>query len=156
MKAAVLGAEKLKQYLAEREGKTRVTLTQTIGRLTLKLLRRVKADKLTGQVLNVRSGRLRRSINQRIEGANSAQVAGLVGTNVSYGRTHELGYQGDVREHLRLVKKAWGKELSTPVWARVPKHTVNYPQRSFLRSAITEMEPEILADVRNATTELIK
>ena len=39
---------------------------QSIVRSTLKLLVKVKREKLSGQVLNVRTGRLRRSITQKV------------------------------------------------------------------------------------------
>jgi hypothetical protein len=40
----------------------------------------------------------------------------VVGTNVEYARPHEYGFNGTVtvKEHLRLVKKAFGKSLKTP------------------------------------------
>lgn len=126
---------------------------QSIVRLTLELLAKVKRDKLTGQVLNVRTGRLRRSINQRVV-SESNSVHGYVGTNVEYARRHELGFTGpeQVKDHLRLARKAFGKDLKFPVWQTVKSHTrnVNYPPRSFLRSALSDMEPRIRADIEAA------
>ncbi len=56
---------------------------QSIAKSTLKLLIKVKREKLNGQVLNKRTGRLGRSITQKlIELSNG--VAGIVGTNVEY------------------------------------------------------------------------
>lgn len=114
-----------------------------IGRITLKLLTRVKAQKLSGQALNVRTGRLRRSITQRIE-ASANEISGIVGTNVDYAAAHEYGFKGavSVKQHLRLVKQAFGRSLKSPVWSTVGAHTknVSLPERSFLRSALADMK----------------
>lgn len=130
-----------------------------IGRITLKLLTRVKAQKLSGQALNVRTGRLRRSITQRIE-SGADEISGIVGTNVDYAAAHEYGFKGavTVKQHLRLVKQAFGRPLKSPVWATVGAHTknANIPERSFLRSALADMknagviEAEIDASIAHA------
>lgn len=137
----------------------RSRVTDSIGRLILRLQRKVMQDKLTGQVLKVRTGTLRRSIDQRLV-TDSDSVSGIVSTNVKYGKAHEYGSNKTVTvlEHLRLVKKAWGKELKHPVWATVKAHSMkqNLPERSFLRSALADMKPEIIADLNKAAAEGIK
>lgn len=114
-----------------------------IGRIALKLLVRVKAQKLSGQALNVRTGRLRRSITQRIE-ASADEISGIVGTNVDYAAVHEYGFKGavSVKQHLRLVKEAFGRPLKSPVWSTVSAHSknVSLPERSFLRSALADLK----------------
>lgn len=131
----------------------------SIGRLVLRLQRKVMQDKLTGQVLKVRTGTLRRSIDQVVV-AEPGAVTGIVSTNVKYGKAHEYGFKGpaNVKEHLRLVKQAWGKPLKFPVFATVKAHTVNMslPERSFLRSALREMEPDIRGDLRKSVSEATK
>ncbi len=125
---------------------------KSIGRLTLKLLTKVKVDKLSGQVLNVRTGRLRRSITHRVT-AEQELVTGIVGTNVEYARAHELGFNGDVsvKVHLRQIKKAWGRDI-TPKTVEIRSHSrhVNLPAKSFLGSALADMAPEILATLRES------
>lgn len=137
----------------------RSSITDSIGRLVLRLQRKVMQDKLSGQALKVRTGTLRRSIDQRLV-TDSDSVSGIVSTNVKYGKAHEYGSNKTVtvREHLRLVKKAWGKELKHPVWATVKAHSMkqNLPERSFLRSALADMKPEIIADLNKAAAEGIK
>jgi phage gpG-like protein len=97
------------------------------------MVARVKGDKLSGQVLNVRTGRLRRSINARITESTTG-IEAKVGTNVEYARAHEFGFKGTVtvKEHMRRGKRV-----------RAHARNVNIPQRSFLRSTATEMRPEI-------------
>lgn len=107
-----------------------------VTRATFDLVRVVKADKLTGQVLQVRTGRLRRSITGRVEEENGSPV-GLVGTNVSYGRVHELGFKGSVKvkAHSRTIK---GKAI--PVRAHSRK--LDIPARPFLVPALNENLPK--------------
>lgn len=128
---------------------------RAITALTIELLRKVKADKLSGQVLNVKTGRLRRSITQRITGGGTSKVEGVVGTIVKYGATHEFGGPVTVKQHLRMQKLAWGKPMNPPREVTVRAHTVNLPERSFLRSALADMQPRIRerlqAEIEKAT-----
>lgn len=134
----------------------RSRVTDTIGRIILRLQRKVMKDKLSGQVLRVRTGTLRRSIDQRMV-TDGASVAGVVSTNVKYAKGHEYGAHGTVtvKEHLRLVKQAFGKPLKSPVWATVRAHSAkqNLPARSFMRSALAEMRTEIIAELEKAAVE---
>lgn len=134
------------------------SLLEVVTRMTIELQRYVKDKKLNrsgggrggvseaGQQLAVRTGRLRRSITQRVTDGGQT-ITGIVGTNVEYARAHEFGFQGavTVKEHLRRVTQAWGRPLKTPVMATVREHTMqmNLPARSFLRSSLREMTPEI-------------
>lgn len=148
----------------------RSNVTDSIGRLTLRLRKKIVVEKLSGrelvngragaknkslQVLNVRTGTLRRSVHDRLLTDNQA-IAGVVSTNVKYGKAHEYGgvQTETVREHLRLVKEAFGKTLRSPVFATVKAHsrTVDLPERSFLRSSLAEMKDEIVSDVEKAVT----
>lgn len=64
-----------------------------VQRSTIEVQRHVKRDKLSGAppgLLNVRTGTLRRSVNQRVEETTEG-FKGSVGTNVHYGAYHELG-----------------------------------------------------------------
>lgn len=141
----VLGAERVAARLSNAGPRVRERVRTEVQRLGLELLRKVKAEKLTGQVLNVRTGRLRRSINQRIMDAGG-EITTSVGTNVSYGRFWELGFQGaqQVRQHLRTVTQAFGRPIS-PVEASVGAHTrnVNQAPRPFLQSSLDEMRAEV-------------
>lgn len=148
IKGWILGGDKLVHQLTESPHYIQDALYKTVDRLALKLLRKVKRDKLSGQVLRVgkRGGRLRRDINYRVERSGKA-VYGTVGTNVNYGRVHEYGFKGtvSVRAHLREVKQAFGKPLqeAKQVFVRAHSRQMNLPERSFLRSALREMQPEI-------------
>jgi len=124
-----------------------------ITRLTFKLLRFVKERKLSGDPLHNRTGTLRRKINSRVEAGGSA-VTGTVGVKLSYAPAHEFGVdkQVQVKEHLRTIKQAFGKPLAAPVTFIMPAHSrhMRLPERSFLRSALREMGPEISKALKEA------
>ncbi|WP_063777015.1 MULTISPECIES: hypothetical protein [Burkholderia cepacia complex] len=134
----------------------RNALVQRVQRLVIALQVHVIADKLSGQVLNVRSGRLRRSVNQGVTSTDTT-ITGVVSTPVEYAPPNEYGFQGvvTVKEHLRQVTTAWGKPLATPVTATVREHTMamNLPERSFLRSALADQREEILRGIREGAAE---
>ena len=130
-------------------------LRQTVQILTIKLQRKVVAEKLSGQVLQVRTGTLRRSINQALIDESDG-VFGVVSTNLSYARRHEYGYAGaeQVKAHLRTIKQAWGKPLREPVIANVGAHTrtVNYKAHPYLRPSLEEMRAQIKSEIERTVT----
>lgn len=152
----VVGGTELVQRIGAFGPKIQGGLEKAIRRLTIELLAQVKAQKLSGQVLNVKTGRLRRSITQRIDGAGSASVTGTVGTNVAYGKVHEFGGPQTIRAHQRMMTKAWGKPVKEPRLISVRAHIAKYPERSFLRSALADLEPKIKATLQGAVTEAVK
>jgi hypothetical protein len=128
IKGELVGGEALVMRFKALDPKLRTALTKAVTRLTMQLLRDVKENKLTGQALNTRSGRLRRSINAVVEG------------------------QGTL---LRTVKQVFGKPIG-PIQVTVKSHAMrmNLPQRSFLRSALKELEPTIMKELTAAVSEV--
>ena len=146
----VLGDDKAVSVLLNLPRNAAVEMRATVGRNALRLRRLVMDGKLSGQVLKVRTGNLRRSIDSALF-EQAGAVVGKVSTNVKYGRAHEYGFSGtvSVRGHLRQVKQAWGRTLTTPTVAHVRAHArnVRLPERSFLRSALADLRPSFVADV---------
>ncbi len=143
------------ELVAKMEGKAdamQAGLEKSVQRLTLQLLTTVK-EKLSDDVLHVRTGRLRRSINRRVD-VDQTSVTGIVGTNVEYAKKLEYGFKGteSVRESLRKITQAFGKQLKEPKTIKVRAHTrkVDLPAHSFLRSSLTEMRPKIETDMKAA------
>jgi len=111
----------------------------------------VKRNKLSDQVLHVRTGRLRRSITYRLTKEGDV-VTAYVGTNVKYARAHEYGFQGEVsvpahtvKAHQRHMSVAFGKLMKNPRMVDVREYVMrahsmkmNLPERSFLRSSVEE------------------
>ena len=102
--ARIAGAETVLSQLTSITPQVKGRVKNCVQRLTLQLLRKVKEDKLSGQVLKNQTGTLRRSINQKVEDLGSA-IVGSVGTNLVYARVHEFGFDGqvNVKEHLRTI-----------------------------------------------------
>lgn len=159
IKGELLGSEELKLRASRWAPSLRGNVGQAIGRLVLTLMRNVKADKLSGQVLNVKTGRLRRSINAKTTDLAGDHPSGSVGTNVVYARPHEYGFDGtvNVKSHVRNIKQAFGRSI-TPVAVTVNGYArkVHIPEHSFLRSALAELEPTIQSEINSAVKEAIK
>lgn len=150
IKAKLIGGDKLIRRVELMPQRLHDELLQFMKTFTFKLMAKVKAEKLSGQVLNVRTGRLRRSIHSEIN-ESPGRISGIVGTNVVYARAHEYGGAVQVKEHLRQIKQAWGRPLKEPKTITVRSHTVNYKERSFLRSSLKEMEEQFYQGVDRAT-----
>lgn len=155
----IIGDSEVVRHLKSIPANVRSEVRDTIGRIVLRLQRKTKQEKLTGQVLKVRTGTLRRSIDQVVV-ADGQAIVGIVSTNVKYGRVHEYGFKGQVsvKQHLREIKQVFGKTLKSPRQVSVSPHTrhVYIPERSFLRSALREMQPQILAEIDAAVAKGIK
>lgn len=187
----VLGAAEV-QAKFERAGMTaHNAVRNAVERLGMDLLAKVKDSKLSGQVLNVKTGRLRRSINARIDD-QPGSVYSYVGTNVVYARIHELG--GDIHrvakpgvvrlrldavgnlmhqknnERLAVFAKASHKrvrEVQTAPGGYVTDdygnriavgkaYTIHMPERSFLRSSLADIKPEVADRIRAALLKALK
>lgn len=153
IRAELIGKEHLVPFIHSILPRVQKQLEESITRLCIQLSRSVKENKLSGAVLRNRTGRLRRSINYRLE-TTPTSVYGIVGTNVEYARAHEYGVDKNVtvREHMRQIKKAWGKDLKAPKAVMVRSHSrhMRLPERSFLRSALREMDAEIKTQIAAA------
>lgn len=121
----------------------------------------VKAGKLSGQALHVRTGNLRRSISFTVQETGDdivGQVGIFGGPTLPYGRAHEFGFEGtvSVKEHLRTITQAWGRPIE-PVRATVREHTMrmHLPERSFLRSSLAEFRAAILEVLAQAVAEAV-
>jgi len=138
----------LPQDLASRLATVVATLAQT-------LYDRVE-ENLSGAVLQRRSGRLASSIVQEIDGLTAS--VGFDPAAVPYGAAQEFG--ADIRAHLIAAKNA--RALSFVVAGkrvfarRVMFPGAHLPERSFLRSALTDLAPEIGAEIAAAVAEAVQ
>ncbi len=131
----IIGAERVIARFQGAPARLRTAMVAATLRLAIAAQRSVMETKLSGQVLHVRTGRLRRSINvaQMDEGS---RVGASTGTNVDYGRIWEL--EG-IRAHsiVPIEKRAL-------FWkgARHPVRRVEIPAqapRPFLSPVLEEM-----------------
>lgn len=145
MQGQVVGAENVVLNLRKASDAMRARIGQTVERLGLETLRVVKDLYLSGGALGVRTGRLRRSINEQFTQDGDTFVS-TVGTNVEYGRFWELGFNGteSVREHLRRTPK--GAEAIVHAHQR----RVSVAARPFLQPALDDMGPRIHSALEKA------
>lgn len=98
--------------------------------------------KLQGPVLKHRSGALSRSITWKVENTG-ASFKGTVGSSgVPYAAIHEFGFDGD-----EACRSKLGKAFT--------RH-MKMPERSYLRSTLTEQREAILARLAAAIGEAVE
>ena len=127
--------------------------------LSAALADRVRNDKLSGAVLNVRSGALRDSIAADVSSDGDGVVAsvGSVG-DVKYAAIQEYG--GKTGAHEILPDKA--KALAflaggAKCFARRVEHPGSViPERSYLRSTLDEMSDEIVSALAESAAEALE
>ncbi|MBV9861890.1 MAG: phage virion morphogenesis protein [Alphaproteobacteria bacterium] len=154
--AALTGADALQERLAALPSAAARRLAQTIESLGLALREDVQR-KLSGAVLQQRSGRLAASITARFATVGGAAEA-AIGTDVVYAAIHEYGGRLPAREVMpqgaRALAFPWkGKQR---FFKRVEIPAVTMPERSFLRAALDEMAPEIREAVAAAVREAVR
>lgn len=136
--------------------------------LAVELQQYAVTKKLQGQVLNVKTGKLQRSVRAEIEGQGTDQARGYIAVNlgnVPYARIHELGgkiHHPSRARKLRFRANSKGEFMTTALFGgkgrifasnrhrRVIEqevvtkdYTVTMPQRSYMGSSLAEMTPKI-------------
>lgn len=153
----VRGSEQVGLKLSNLPNTVREKLREAVQEATARVQATAMNDKLSGQVLNVRTGTLKSSINPNVT-ESAAGVFGTVGTNVPYGRLHEYGFTGalSISQHVRMQTMVFGRAVS-PFSVTVSAHSrnVNYPERSFLRTALQDNADTILTILRRAVKEAL-
>jgi len=148
--ASVIGGAALAARLDAMPRAIAANLAREATRLGDALRARVERN-LSGAVLQRRSGRLAGSIDVSVE-ANGGAVGVTLGSDVPYAAIHEYG--GLIPARTELPKSA--RALAFPwqgrvrFFRRVEVPPVQMPERSFLRSALAEMAPDIRAGLAGA------
>lgn len=184
IKGSIIGAEVFQMKLLNITSRTRQNVKDEVTRLALILLTKVKEEKLSGQVLNVQSGRLRRSVRAKRARDDGDSISASVGTSLGYAAIHEFG--GTTRPHLILPKNAMAlllgnmtedvktksglyrrsKKMKEAITKRIESgslwfsKSVNHPgskmpMRSFLRSSLEEMRQTIQDRLNYAVRKLV-
>ena len=134
----IVNAEKVSAHFKSLPALLRSELAKSMNKLAFDLQAHVKEDKLSGQVLNVRTNRLRSSISKVVT-EQTNEISAFVGTNVVYAAIHEYG--GQVRTRLgtgKISSKLHGKAFAV------------MPERSFLRSALEDFRQNIRDELQAA------
>lgn len=153
----VVGQEQVIAHLGEVHPRVLSLVRQEVEREAINLLRYVKEQKLTGQMLKNRTGTLRRSINYALSIEDQGLTA-VVGTNLVYAAIHEYG--GVTRAHVIEARKK--KALAFQVGGQsLVRRSVQHPgskmpERSFLRSSLRENEARIKTAIAAAVSRGVK
>jgi phage gpG-like protein len=113
-----------------------------VSDLTTQLADRVRR-KLSGEVLQVRSGDLRASFDQDVQD-NGDQIVGKVfqSKDVPYARIHEYGGTINIPSRASV----------DPRKGATRAYTIHMPERSYLRSSLAEMRSEIIESLASAVS----
>lgn len=118
-----------------------------ITQLALRLERWVKTRKLNGQVLNRISGRLARSIANKVTDSQFLILARVYSSgDVKYAGIHEFG--GRTAPHVIVPKRAKALFFGGQFAARVNHPGSQMPERSFLRSSLRDMSVAITTEMK--------
>jgi phage gpG-like protein len=121
--------------------------------LMIELQGKIVGEKLQGQVLQHRTGKLAGSIRAIPAVQEGSSIVGTVegaGGPAFYGRIHEYGGVVEIPEYQRRItggaKAAINAKLSsrtgtTPGTVRA--HSANFPERSFMRSSLAEFRQRL-------------
>jgi phage gpG-like protein len=147
---------KVQLWLTTIPAQVHARLETEVYTLVEKLRNHVITDKLLGQVLQRRSGRLGQSIQQRVTSTQS-EVTGMVYSagDVPYARIHEYG--GKTAAHIIEARNAEALSFvmgGRQVFAKKVNHPGSVmPERSYMRSSLRDMKDEIIEGMKRAVGE---
>ena len=131
-------------------------LVRKVTMLAYELQKKIRTEKLDGQVLNKRTGALQSSIFVEVtETSHSVQGKVAAGKEIPYAAIHEYG--GQTKPHIIVAKNAealhfymGGKEM----FLKSVNHPGSkMPVRSYMRSSLSEMRFEIIEGMTDAVKE---
>ena len=130
IKLKVTGDKELRSRLQRINGQLITALRIGIQKALIELEGEIKS-KISGKVLNVRTGTLRRSIGNKIFRRGDS-IVGFVGSNVVYAAIHEFGGMAGRGRKVKI------------------------PERSYLRSTLREKETHVLDIVQREIKKLVE
>lgn len=155
----VQGDKELIAKFAAMPGRLKDALFRKMHLITSDLRNYIIQDKLSGQVLNKRTGKLQQSIAEAVTSANSDVIGRVFSSgDVKYAAIHEYG--GHTKAH--IIEATNGKALAFMMggkqvfFKRVNHPGSNMPERSFMRSSLKDKKPYIETQIQAAANEAIK
>src|SRR5208283_1756428 len=125
------GDAELRARFAAMPESIRAALARKIAGLAQRLEDKIKNDKLSGEVLRARSGRLRQSIAARLEESGAA----LFAVGVKYAAAQEYGFDGaeSVSAHSRAIREAFGRAITPKtIFVNAFSRHMRLPERSYM------------------------
>ena len=135
---------------------------KTVTTLQQRLIAEVVGNKLAGQVLKRRTGKLAGSIpinapetRSRMED-DGIRIIAYVGTNVSYGIGWEYGFDRKVGAGARGGPRTLTGKARETYFAKHPPGVKHMAARPFLAPALQEMKPLITRELTDALTRAMQ
>ena len=155
----IVGTDRVAERFRHMPEAVRVALLKKVTTLTLLLEAHVKRDKLSGQVLNTVSGRLKRSIQGEVRD-DGYRITGSVFSagDVPYAGIHEFGGRTSPHDIFPVKAQALSFMMNGKrVFAKHVRHPGSLmPERSYLRSALSDMKTQITEEMTTAVREAVK
>ncbi|HXA46047.1 MAG TPA: HK97 gp10 family phage protein [Burkholderiaceae bacterium] len=153
------GATKTRTALQARAAAMLKSVQRTVQNEAEHLVAYVINDKLSDQVLKMRSDRLQRSISAITD--NNGNIFGAtIGSNLAYARALEYGFQGtvEVPECERMQTMAFGRQMADPHMVAVRSHpmNMNLAAHPFMGPALQENSGRIVAGLRSALMDALQ
>jgi hypothetical protein len=151
--AHLVGDTELIARFAAMPGGLQQGVARAMTRLSLEG-QRLSQQKVSGDVLNVRTGVLRSSINAKPTTVTASSVMGGWGTNVSYARPLEMGVPHSWEIRPKSARALAFEIGGRTIFAAYVTHPPMAPH-SFMRSALREMTPRIVAELNATVAEVV-
>ncbi len=166
----ITGDRELIQKFDSMPEKVYAALVKKVTALAIKLEAHIKRDKLDGQVLHARSGRLSQSITNDVE-AETHSVVGTVFSagNIPYAPVHEYGGKGyywifpvKAQALAWMSKDAQGFNAFFNAKGDMAKSGMSFAkavlhppalERSYMRTGLADMKAEIISGMTQAVIE---
>jgi hypothetical protein len=132
-------------------------LARAITTLGLELQRNVQQNELTGQTLAARSASIESNTSLQIDQSGD-RIAATVTGGSAYTDAREYSVSGavDIGANLRRRKKAFARPVARKAISIRPYfRRIDVPERSFLQSALEDMDPAIRDEVEAALREAL-
>jgi phage gpG-like protein len=155
LNVSLVGDNELIAKMTAMPSRVHDALLRKVSSLSLELEGLVKR-KLSGDVLRVQTGALRRSIFSRVQDLGSSVFGSVASSgDVKYAAIHEYGGTINIPEIVPVKAKALHfLSAGADVFAkRTRAHTVTMPERSFMRSSLKDMQQQIADGLKSAVRE---
>ena len=154
----IVGTEAVLTRLGEAPAKIRAAAKTSLDAWAEELAGYIVSEKLSGQVLNRRTGNLRATVHPISEETASTISGGAGGgRDIPYAKIHEYG--GLIPAHTVVVRNAQALAFTVNGMLRFAKSVnipdVQMPERSYMRSSLREEAPSGIEQLKAAVREAV-
>lgn len=154
----IAGDQELAASLRAAPGKALAAGSSALNIWATELAGYIKVEKLSGNPLHRRSGRLSASVHPVVvEQGDTVSGGAAAGAGVPYAKIHEFG--GLIPAHVVVAKNAQALAIPLPGGTIFRKSAsipdVQMPERSYMRSSLREEGPDGIAQLKAAVMEAV-